>query len=110
MVNAFTKLSNVMEHASMIMKNVEAHVLLQIVVTPEAVEINVLTTATNATENAEKDTMLVETIAVFQIHLLNITLHVEEVACIRVTGQPITTDHVETLACIGQLKSEYKIH
>ena len=67
MVNAFTKLSNVMDSVQTVLIVVEADVFLQtagILITIESVEMNVLINTTNAMETALMDTQHVEAIAV----------------------------------------------
>ena len=105
MVNAFTKLSNVMDSVQMVLIVVEADVFLQtagILITIESVEMNVLINTTNAMETALMDTQHVEAIAAYKILPLSVTLHVAKAVCTKLPGQPIILEHVEIGVFIGE--------
>ena len=104
METAFTKPARVMEFVQMTQINVEQSVLAEtarIQVTTEAVEINVSTKIINAMANVHKDTLPVETTNVFKTHQFRTTSHAQRVVFIRMSGHCITTNHAETLVCIG---------
>lgn len=104
MVDAFTKLSNVMVSVLMDLRLVAKDVFHQtagILTTIKGVGINAFTNTTNAMETALMDTQHVEAIAAYKIPQLLNTSHAEKAACTKQPGQPTISGHVEIGVFIG---------